>query len=916
MSLWMLAAETRTYFRFARTDLLTEWWQWLLVVLVCVLVGAYVLFMYLRDTVELPRGWSVILITLRLLALAAVLFYFLDLEKGSERRVTKNSRIVMLLDTSQSMGLSDPDSGPRIDQVIETMAGPDLMPSLLDKHDVVVYRFDEQAEPTQIAAFSRLGDVESMSLEETIDAGKRDLEVASRTAWIGVAVLGLAVVCGLGALAWPRSWSGPEATAWPVLGAILSLFFGLTILAVAQLRFADFGLPTQLGLAEVDWESWSKAQAPSEQSLDEPPPVNWVEQLEPNGRETHLGDAVRWVVAKERGGPIAGVVVVTDGRSNSGADWELAVIEAQDARVNLYPVGLGAERRPPNVQVADIEAPQRVYPGDDFEIKGFVQSFGWEGRAVRVQLLAGPEPLAGQQPPPPALLEERTLSLGEDGQTLAVLFKTQPSEEGRRRYTIRVAAPAGDFRDNDNERSAVVEVADTQNRVLLLAGGPTREYRFVRSVAYRDADVHSTVLLQSGETGLAQEADEILFEFPRLADELFEYDCIVAFDPDWEALDDQQAELLERWVSEKAGGLITVAGPVFTPEWSRSRRGASRKLDLIRALYPVVFLREGSVSLSTGKVGGDQPWPLRFSRDGQEARFLWLEDDALASEAAWAQFDGVYGYFAVRDRKEGARVYARFSDPSEVSLDNESPIYMAGQYYGAGRVFFLASGEMWRLRGVDDSYLSRYYTQLIRWASEGRLLRDSNRGVLLVDKERCYLRDQVSITAILTDAQHRPLQADEVVASLTDPNGERRELTLGVVKDAARAGTFVGFFTATAEGDYRVELAPPDARAGELLQREVRARAPALETDQSTRNDAMLTEMAEQTGGRYYVGMNQLTAAGDSNLASVIPPRQQVAVLPGSVDMDWKQQLLAWLMGCICGALCLEWIIRRLRKLA
>ena len=59
------------------------------------------------------------------------------------------------------------------------------------------------------------------------------------------------------------------------------------------------------------------------------------------------------------------------------------------------------------------------------------------------------------------------------------------------------------------------------------------------------------------------------------------------------------------------------------------------------------------------------------------------------------------------------------------TIDDELPIYMAGHFYGSGRVFFLASGEMWRLNAVDDTYSQQFYTKLIRWVCEGRLLRDS-----------------------------------------------------------------------------------------------------------------------------------------------------------------------------------------------
>ncbi len=128
-------------------------------------------------------------------------------------------------------------------------------------------------------------------------------------------------------------------------------------------------------------------------------------------------------------------------------------------------------------------------------------------------------------------------------------------------------------------------------------------------------------------------------------------------------LDELQIELLDRWVAEQAGGLIVVAGPVFTPEWAGMRRGRDPRIDTIKTLYPVVFYSQGSPSLSLERFGGEAAWPLNFTRDGLDAEFLWLEDDATDSEAAWQSFDGVYGYYSVKDPKPGARVYARFSNP-------------------------------------------------------------------------------------------------------------------------------------------------------------------------------------------------------------------------------------------------------------
>jgi hypothetical protein len=340
-------------------------------------------------------------------------------------------------------------------------------------------------------------------------------------------------------------------------------------------------------------------------------------------------------------------------------------------------------------------------------------------------------------------------------------------------------------------------------------------------------------------------------------------------------------------------------------------------LDTIRNLYPVVLFSSGSATLGAGRFGGESPWPLQFTREGLESEFLWLEDDAVRSEAAWSSFEGVYGDYAVKDPKPAARIYSRFSDPS-TAIDNQLPIYMASHFYGAGRVFFQASGEMWRIRAVDEAYFERYYTKLIRWVSQGRLQQDSTHGVLLVDKERALLGDTIGVQAILTDDQNRPLSEAEVAANLVRPDAGRSPLVLRLVKGGAREGTYAGQFTAVQEGDYRVELRPPHGQLDELLVREIRIRVPALETEKSERNDPLLSEIAQMTGGAYYVGVKAATGgvAGAAPLASALHAQDYVSYLPGTPDRSFERRLMAWLLAVICGVLCLEWLVRRLSKLA
>ncbi len=932
-SLFAVDSGAKVFHQLSRVQAMTTWWHWLLLLVVCGLITAFVVLLYRRDTVELPRGKALILLALRLAALVGVLFFFLDLEKRTERRMVKNSRALLLIDTSLSMGIQDGDATGgrrRIDQVIDEIAQGDLLARLRLQHDVVVYRFDQNEMPAEVASFPRTETVAADVVPAGAAAGEREaaglpqtafqssLRQARTTALVAAVVAGLAL---LALLVYAASGAaGVESqTSWLAPVGMVGLLAAVVILGVAQLRFPQVDFASTVGLKTPVAPAESAAGPRDDGDAAAPlrtADVDWDAQLAPRGAETRLGDALRYLVNRERNGSIAGIVTITDGGANAGTDYEQSVITASNAHVPIFTVGLGSDRRPRNVRVADLEAPQRVYPGDSFTITGYVQAFGLAGRTVKVELVSAAAEDRSTNPAE-TFEDERGLKLGEDGELALVRFEVSPTVVGTRRYSVRVNAPNEDQEAQDNQRSANVQIVDRKNRVLLFAGGPTREFRFLRNLLFRDQDTIVDVLLQSAKPGVSQEGDQILYEFPELAEELYEYDCIVAFDPDWLALNAAQTEMVKRWVAEKAGGLIVVAGPVNTPRWA-SRLSGDERIETLKLLYPVVFYSRGSATLSLGRFASESAWPLRFTRDGLDAEYLWLEDDQILSEQAWTGFEGVYGYYAVKDPKAGARVLANFSDPN-TAIDGELPIYLASHFFGAGRVFFQASGEMWRIRSVNDAYFERYYTKLIRWASQGRLLRDSSRGVLLVDKDRCSLGDHVSLQAILTDAQFEPLGVETVTATLRHPDGRRTPLLLRRVENAARDGLYSAQFVARLEGDYQVELQPPHGSDQELLTQEVRSRIPALETERPERNDALLKYVAEQTGGAYYIGLDAAMNRGGTGvppLANLLEPQDQVTYLAGSPDREFERQLMGWLMGIICGVLCLEWLIRRLSKLA
>jgi von Willebrand factor type A domain len=640
--------------------------------------------------------------------------------------------------------------------------------------------------------------------------------------------------------------------------------------------------------------------------------IDWHTQLQPQGLETRLSQAVRQVISDERGAPVSAIVVFSDGAQNAGVDVAAAIKAAQEAKIPVHCVAIGSATLPTDVRVSDLVAPPRAYPGDSFRVTGYLQSQGLNGRRVTVELtVRDAEQKDANATPQVEKTEQVTLS--KDSETISVRFEIPGLTATGRRIVRLHVKPLPEIKDqHDLQREVEVDIVDRKNRVLLFAGGPSREYQFLRNMLRRSELAKSgqtvvDVLLQSAGEGISQDASQIRSEFPRSMQELSQYDTIVAFDPDWRELDQTQIALLEKWVGEESGGLIVIAGPVFTDAWVQNPA-----MNTIRALYPVEFNRRLAL-LEDARYGSQQPWPLEFTREGLEAEFLWLDDDAGASRAAWDAFKGVFGYYRVRGAKPGATVYALYSDPDAASGD-QKPAYFAGQFYGSGRVFYLASGEMWRLRALDEKYFDTFYTKLIRHVSQGRLLRGSRMGSLFVERERYVIGNTVVVRAQLSNSQQQPLDVPKVTLQVVQPTGPAMSVPLAA--DPVRKGMYTGQFTVTQEGEYHLELENPVA-PNESLSKRLQVFMPKLEQEHPERNDKLLKELSDGSGGLMYIGTQAAFGPQSQRpLVGQLEDKTRETYVSGRKDRDWEEAWLHWLLALICGCLCLEWLLRRLYRLA
>ncbi|MGB7346643.1 MAG: VWA domain-containing protein [Pirellulaceae bacterium] len=902
-------------YEFVRTASLEGWWVWAMIVVAIGLILFGCVRYYRRDAAELnpPVRWTLIL--LRLTVVVALVFFFFDLQRRTQRLVTRSSEVAVLVDTSQSMSLpaeTTVSSQSRSQRAAEILGETDLLSKLSTEHCVSVYAFDDQNEPRLLE--TRGGDADTGD----VDDENENSADASWVAMLGALCLVVAGLLSLSSLM--VGATGRAATVgYLIMPAAIAMIVGTILLgSIYAIRSEDSLSQILSGGSAAADETTDEEDAAVETETPTIRVTDWNDEVAAAGAQSRIGDAVRSVLGAHDPSTLAGIVLLTDGQANGGSAATASVAQARRSEVALYPVGIGSSDAPVNVRIVDLDAPRRVYPGDKFAISGVLQASGPKGVEVEVQLLDGLDD--GQNrgandeiKAPGDVIDSQTIKVASDGTLTGIRFELEPESVGRRRLALRVIAPQGDQNKRDDIRDARYEVVARKLRVLLVAGGPTREYRFVRNLLYRDKSIELDAWLQTGQPGMSQDADKVLTEFPQTPEELFEYDAIAMFDPDWTAINAASLDMLDRWLAQQAGGLVLVAGPVYHPRWSRLR--TDPRVSKIAGFFPVNVSTRGPL-LGGGRQGGENAWPIDFTPEARRAEFFWIADRPEESFEIWDRFGGVYDYVGIKSAKPGAKVYGYFSDPT-TELGDTLPIYMASQFYGAGRVFFQASGEIWRLRGESDAYFDSYYTKLVRWVSEGRLLRDSNRGVLLVDNSRAMVGDTITVRAVLTDEQFEPLDVAEVPAKLLAPSGSITDIKLSPLKGEPRAGTYGGRFVVREAGSYEIRLTLGDALDEQVLRQSVQVRLPTIELERPKRNDEELSQYASITGGQYFpIDVGTTNDAVASSLLKSLQPQPQTTVLPGTPDQLFNERRNAILLWLIASVLTMEWVTRRLHRLA
>ena len=646
--------------------------------------------------------------------------------------------------------------------------------------------------------------------------------------------------------------------------------------------------------------------------------------LEVQSGRTYIGRAVNAILeqaAATAPGGLAAVIVISDGQDNDRVLDATASAGEYAARegvtVFAVPVGPSKSRKTRNIKAAKgLQVNRTLFVGDPAEFVALVSSSGYE-RPMRIVAKLYRKKLGSEKEEEVASKEE---SVGVDAvdQPVALKHTPQPGEEGEYVYTLRIAPLDDEHLRRDNAAVAGgIRVVKTSTNVLLIAGSPTWEFRRLRGLLIRDKSVTLSCWLQSAGKGYPQVGNRLLRRLPRSRQELAEADyhvvILIDVDPDPAAFDADWFKMLEAFVSDKAGGLLYVAGEKeeYTLALFESRISAP-----LRNMLPVELdIARARLAVGDGYKGA-RAWPLKPTEDGLSSPLLRFSTEREITERVWQSLPGAVWTFPVRKAKAHGTVLMRTLDPSRsVSIGGklEPMPVLVTSFYGRGRVAFMGFDETWRWRRRGTRFYDTFWTQCIRSLVEGRLMGGRKSAILETDSESYPLGEAATISAKVFDASGKPARLSSVAVKIEmaaeggggGTSGRAPPVTVQLMPVPGSPGTYKLRYVPQRTGFYKLSLTGYEAGAAATTSIEV---ASQFEFDHPEANRVRLAELTDAGVGGGIVELKDLAALPeriDSKRKQVVEQGDQLAL--------WANPLALGLMTALFGV---EWMLRKRANMA
>lgn len=645
---------------------------------------------------------------------------------------------------------------------------------------------------------------------------------------------------------------------------------------------------------EITPEGEDPAREPSLRTLQlPPPPVLDLERFEAEEGSTNLTASLRQALEGSQKTRVAAVLLISDGRRNSGGSPEEAGAHLRRRKVEkllVVPVGDPAETW--TTALREVQVPERVFQADPIQVSAIVMSQGYGAQTLTVRL--SEVTADGKRVHD---LHSTTVEVGGEQSSAEAKFPpVKLDKEGEHFLRVRLEPPLGEPAEDRHEKTQRVEVLSERLRVLVVAGSPSHEYRILRNQLMRDNTIDLSCWLQSADSDFPQDGNTSIKELPKSAKELDAFDVLVMMDPDPVLLDAGFIHMVAEAVSDRGTGLWWVMGEKFS-------LGAVRPGSPLRPLIDLLPVEPDiSTAEHTQGLGKYYKVAHRWSLmpDGKDHRVTRLVTDPVVNEMLWSKLPGFFWAFPVLQPKPAAQVLLK--PARRTGAQSENWPVLALQFVGAGRVIYAGTDETYRWRSVAEHAYNEHWVKGLRWLYEGKLTGGSTRYRLGVSTENLTLGQELEIFLRVLDETFQPLAAEKVKVRIVNADGQEQELELK--RSPVGEGRFQGEFRPNSIGAWTVQAMAENGGGSDAVGRPVRFEV--VRSELESRGPMGLAELTRLVGSGpegELVRPQELRGRVEDSVASA--STEETFTLPYALWDTWLT------LGIVLLLLTIEWILRK-----
>mgnify|MGYP002628088951 CR=1 FL=1 len=629
-----------------------------------------------------------------------------------------------------------------------------------------------------------------------------------------------------------------------------------------------------LGVIDADLDVSYHAFGETLQRLGKSEIKESLAALRSDSPETSIGGALEALAKTERGAPLAGVVLVSDGLDTSSRRTESVVrdLGTRDIPVYIVPVGIAD---PDDVSIRNVIMQDVAFTGDKVPVRVQLQSKGYEKRTAELTVSLNGRGIARQ-----IVTFEGGLQFEE------IFFNVDVAERGAARIVVEIEAFSDESTAANNRVERSVRVVNEKINVLCIEGSARWEFRYLRAMLKRDPRINATFIGTRSQPELAQNSSEYIAGFPEDREEAFAYDLVILGDVDSAFFSAEAFQRLDELVRERGGSLLMLCGARFAP--------ASYAGTPVERMLPVEFDPEAEWEDIDESV-----YPV-LTPEGRSSLVMTLETDRDENDLVWSRVAPLDRIPPLLAPRPGATVLAELSDTQ--SRTDRYPL-VAWQRYGTGKCMMMATDRLWLLRfKTGDKYHWRVWSQCVQFLTLSRLMGEHERIRLETDRATYPVDGRVMLYANLLDDDYEPLiqPGFEIEVSALDVDGaagDPQRVTLR--PDKSNPGLYEGYFSPPREGGYRVEANAADRPLSNSTEFQVADLRPELaNTDMQIDH---LLRIAELSGGEV------LSALEFQKLSDLLNNEPHTTTVRTDRPL-WDNSLAILLL---VGLLGFEWILRR-----